>query len=76
MYNPSLRSEPRRQPAAVLPLQRESSILDWLESSGRLIARDVNEAEYLESEEEISELMGVDDSAYEDDDDDDLDLED
>jgi hypothetical protein len=77
MYNPSLRQEDRSQRAPIIPLQHESSILDWLESSGRLIARDVNDPDYLEDEEEISELMAVDDSAYDldDDDDDALDLD-
>lgn len=71
MDNPSLRSEPREQLAQVIPLKQETSLLDWLEANGRLLARDpVSESEGLiESEEEISELMGVDDHAYEDDDD-------
>ena len=52
-------------------------MLDWLESSGRLIARDTQEPEYPEgSDEEISDLMAVDDVAdYDVDDDDDLELE-
>jgi hypothetical protein len=41
-----------------------------LETNGRLIARDTQEDDFLENEEEITELMGVDDSAYDDDDDD------
>jgi hypothetical protein len=50
--------------------------LDWLESSGRLIARDIQEPEFPE-EEEISGLIDVDDVTYDDidDDDDALDLE-
>jgi hypothetical protein len=39
--------------------------LDWLESNNRLLARDVQEPDYLH-EEEISELMAVDDSPYDD----------
>ncbi|MCA1993350.1 MAG: DUF3134 domain-containing protein [Coleofasciculus sp. S288] len=71
MYNPALREEPRDQLAQVIPLKQETSLLDWLESQGRLIARDVVEDHnYLEEEEEISELMGSDDSSYDDDDDD------
>ena len=69
-YNPSLSEEIRWRPAAVIPLQHESSILDWLENTGRLIARDVQEKENGPDEEEISELMAVDDVAYDDDDDD------
>ncbi|MBD2020714.1 DUF3134 domain-containing protein [Leptolyngbya sp. FACHB-36] len=77
MYNPSLREEPRSQRAAVIPIKQESSILDWLESSGRLLARDSTESDFLDNEEEIADLMGSDDASFDlDDDDDDLDLED
>ena len=77
MYNPSLRQEPRNKPAAVIPLQHDASILDWLEKSGRLLDREGKELDLLsEDEEEISALMSGDDSDYEDDDDDDLDLDD
>lgn len=70
MYNPSLREEPRDQLADVIPLKQETSLLDWLETNGRLLARDVvDDHGYLDDEEEISELMGVEDSSYDDDDD-------
>lgn len=76
VYNPSLREEPRSQRAAVIPLKQESSILDWLENSGRLLARDNADFDYLDDEEEIADLMGSDDASFDvDDDDDDLDLE-
>ena len=65
MYNPSLRQIPRHLPADVIPLKQQSSLLDWLESNNRLLARDVQEPDYLH-EEEISELMAVDDTPYED----------
>jgi hypothetical protein len=74
-YNPSLREEPREQRAGVIPARQDSSILDWLENTGRLRARDQSEQDYGDDEEEISELMGNDDSFDLDDDDDDLDLE-
>jgi hypothetical protein len=70
MYNPSLREEPREQLADVIPVRQETSLLDWLETNGRLIARDAQDDAFPEDEEEISELMGVDDSTYDDDDDD------
>lgn len=75
MYNPSLRREPRTEPAAVLPITRETSLIDWLESSGRMIARAPEEVkiEIPEEDEEITELMG--DEGF-DDMDDDLDLSD
>jgi phosphopantothenoylcysteine synthetase/decarboxylase len=76
MYNPSLREEPREQLADVIPVQQETSLLDWLEANDRLLAREAQDDAFLEDEEEISELMGVDDSAYDDDDDLDDDLDD
>jgi hypothetical protein len=72
MHNPSLREEPRDQLAEVIPLQHETSLLDWLESNNRLIPREVSEDNSLEEEEEISELMGVDEGGYDDEDDEDL----
>jgi hypothetical protein len=76
-HNPSLREEPRNQKAAVISSKQESSLLDWLETSGRMLARDNTEYDYLDDEEEISELMAGDNSYddVDDDDDDDLDLE-
>jgi phosphopantothenoylcysteine synthetase/decarboxylase len=76
VYNPSLRQEPRTQPAAIIPMQQNASILEWLESSGRLLARQNSDFDYVDDEEEINELMGSDDASFDDDDDDDLDLED
>ncbi|MGL5195262.1 MAG: DUF3134 domain-containing protein [Chroococcales cyanobacterium] len=72
MYNPSLREESRYKIADVIPLQQETSILDWLESNGRLIAREEKESEYAIDEEEIASLMAVEDSGYDDDDDNEL----
>jgi Protein of unknown function (DUF3134) len=77
-YNPSLREEPRSQKAAVIPVQQEASILDWLESTGRLLARDVQDPEVVAEEaDDINEFISDDDSSFDlDDDDDELDLED
>lgn len=73
MYNPSLREQPRSERAPVIPIQQESSILDWLESTGRLLAREAHDFDYSDNEEEIAELMAVDDGTYDiDDDDEDL----
>jgi hypothetical protein len=66
--NPSLSSAPQSQPARVIPSRRGTSILEWLEESGRLRARDGQEVEYADDQEEIAELMGNDDSTYEEDD--------
>lgn len=74
-YNPSLRQVPRDAKAPILPSSGDSSILAWLDSIGRLRSRDVVETIPDEAEnEEISDLMGNDDSF--DDDDTDLALED
>lgn len=77
MYNPSLREEPRHQPAAVIPLQQDASILNWLEGTGRLLSRDSSDFDYLDREEEINALMAGEDGGFDDlDDDEDLDLDD
>jgi hypothetical protein len=77
MRNPALHEQPRSQPAAVIPVQRDASILDWLEGTGRLLSRESNETSFLEDEEEINELMAGDDNSFDldDDDDDSLDLD-
>ncbi|HAA31630.1 MAG TPA: hypothetical protein DCE56_32925 [Cyanobacteria bacterium UBA8553] len=76
MNNPSLREEPREQLADVIPIKQETSLLDWLETNNRLLARDSDEQNFLDDEEEITELMGVDDGGYDDDDDLDDDIDD
>jgi len=76
MRNSALREEPRDQRAAVIPVKNESSLLDWLESSGRLIARDNQEPDYSDDEEEIAGLMDPDDMSYDLDDDDAVEVED
>jgi Protein of unknown function (DUF3134) len=78
MLNSPLREEPRNQRAAVIPLKQESSLLDWLRSHGRLIARDVHESDLSEEEnEEISDFLGGEDGIadYLDDDDDEIAIE-
>ncbi|NJL88131.1 MAG: DUF3134 family protein [Leptolyngbyaceae cyanobacterium SM1_1_3] len=74
VYNPSLRQIPRDQPAAIIPLQQNASILDWLETTGRLIPRDPVEVP-ASDDEEITDLMGNEDN-FEEEEDDDLELED
>ncbi len=77
MLNSSLREEPREQRAAVIPSKHESSLLDWLESNGRLIARDTQDpTEFLlEEDPEISGLIDVEDVTYDIDDDDVVELD-
>ena len=78
MLNSPLREEPRNQRAAVIPLKQESSLLDWLQSNNRLIAREVQEADFSSHQEDVEALMGVEDGAidYDLDDDDDVVVED
>ncbi len=54
--NPSLRQIPRYEPAEVLPVNRETSILDWLLASGRLIPRDDEESSIVSEEEDLDVL--------------------
>lgn len=80
-FNPSVRQIPRSEPAGVIPLQRDSSILNWLEGTGRMIAREPIDSVGDEPEpEELADLMGNEDKdddtddndmALDDDDDDD-----
>lgn len=80
-YNPSVRQIPRSEPAGVIPLQRDSSILGWLEGTGRMIPREPIDSVGDEPEpEELADLMGSsdkdddaedDDMSLDDDDDDD-----
>ncbi|MEA5576928.1 DUF3134 domain-containing protein [Anabaena sp. UHCC 0451] len=70
MLNSPLREHPRNKRAIVIPLKQESSILEWLQSSGRLIVRDLNEASFSRPEEEISDFLvgedGMGDLDYDD----------
>lgn len=74
-----LQEQPRDRVAAVIPSKHESSILDWLKSTGRLVARDRQEPDLLASGEPIPDLVDIidsDDSSYEDFDDSDDPIED
>ncbi|MEH1890975.1 DUF3134 domain-containing protein [Nostoc sp. UHCC 0926] len=73
MLNSPLREDPRNQRADVIPLKQESSLLDWLQTNGRIITRDVHEPDFQDDEEEIDSLMGVEDGiGYDLDDDDNI----
>ncbi|MCC5610633.1 DUF3134 domain-containing protein [Nostoc sp. CHAB 5834] len=73
MLNSPLREVPRNQRADVIPLKSESSLLDCLQTNGRIIARDVHEPDFQDDEVEIDSLMGVEDGiGYDLDDDDDV----
>lgn len=57
MYNPALREQPRHRPAAVIPLNQESSILAWLEQTGRMVPRDPQD-DKVSNDEEVVDLIG------------------
>lgn len=73
-YNPALKEYPRYEMAPVLPSTGDASILNWLESSNRLIARETSDPDYLSSSDEEIEGLMVDDGGYGDADDDDDDF--
>ncbi len=74
MLNTPLREVVRNQRADVISLKLESSLLDWLQTNGRIIARDIHEPDFQDDAEGIDSLIGVEDGiGYDlDDDDDDI----
>lgn len=76
MHNSPLREQPREQRAGVIPLKHESSLLDWLHATGRLISRDQQEPEFLDVDEEgVTDFLDSDDVGDIYDDDDDIEME-
>ncbi len=75
LKNP-LREEPRTQRAPVIRSKSESTLLDWLTASGRMMGREPQAPTALEEEPEISELIDVDDALYNIDDEEDMNLDD
>ena len=60
--NPALVQEPRYEPAIVIPLKQEASLLDWLKASNRLIPREVVEVEKTKpTDDDLDVLMDGDD---------------
>ena len=70
MKNPALIQEPRYEPAVVIPLKQEASLLDWLKANNRLIARDTTEPDSVKAEDDLEALMDSDDDDFVDDSDD------
>ena len=68
--NPALVQEPRYEPAIVIPLKQEASLLDWLKANNRLIPREAVEAEKVKAEDDLDVLMDGDDDDFVDDTDD------
>jgi hypothetical protein len=68
--NPALVQEPRYEPAIVIPLKQEASLLDWLKANNRLIPREPVEAEKVKAEDDLDVLMDGDEDDFIDDSDD------
>ena len=69
--NPALVQEPRYEPAIVIPLKQEASLLDWLKANHRLIPRESIEPEKIKADDDLEVLMDADDDDFDDDADDD-----
>jgi len=58
MKNPALRKEKRYEPAPVIPLKQEGSILEWLGSNNKIMYREEKEEKVnilpVSEDEEIS----------------------
>jgi len=67
MNNPSLRETPRCQPAEVITVNRDLSLIEWLEATGRMLALETNDAtDYIpEDEVDIAEIMDSNQDRYE-----------
>lgn len=78
MYNPSLRKTPRHEPADVILMHQETSILDWLEATGRMLPKDAVQYQDYPAETQEDDIEGlmaedyVEDVEAEDDADDDF----
>ncbi|MBG0743478.1 MAG: DUF3134 domain-containing protein [Cylindrospermopsis raciborskii KL1] len=76
MFKSPLHEQPRNQRATVIRTSNEFILLEWLKSTGRLMARDNVENDLTsEVEEEIAEIIDLDDLVYDNDDEPGSDLE-
>ena len=67
LKNPALVQEPRYEPAIVIPLKQEASLLDWLKANNRLIPREPVETEKVKTEDDLDVLMDGEDEDFDDD---------
>ncbi len=72
MKNPALRKEKRYEPAPVIPLKQDGSLLDWLEANNRIIYREEREDRFIDpnltEEEEITDLIDAEEEEFDPDD--------
>jgi Protein of unknown function (DUF3134) len=72
--NPALKQQPRYEPAPVIAVQRNTSILEWLESQGRLIDRDERDPAISAIDQpNLDEELFEDDRGYQEEESDDSD---
>ena len=62
--NPALVQEARYEPAIVIPLKQEASLLDWLKANNRLIPREPMETVKVKAEDDLEVLMDGDDDDF------------
>ena len=68
--NPALKQQNRYEPAPVIAVQRNTSILEWLESQGRLIDRDERDPAISALDQpNLEEELFEDDNSYQEEDD-------
>ena len=65
--NPALVQEPRYEPAIVIPLKQEASLLDWLKANNRLIPRESTEIDKVKADDDLDVLMDGEDDDFDDD---------
>lgn len=72
MKNPALRKEKRYEPAPVIPLKQDGSLLDWLEANNRIIYREEIAHRFIDptltEEEEITDLIDAEEEEFDPDD--------
>jgi Protein of unknown function (DUF3134) len=56
-YNPSLSEEPRNQPIKVIPLISRESLLGWLERTGRLKTREMDDFQEYKTTDELDDFL-------------------
>jgi len=64
MHNPSLQQQPRHESAPVIPQPQETSILDWLEQTGRLTGDKEMDIAYKTAETELADLIGGEETDF------------
>lgn len=68
-YNPALKEQPRYEPAPVIAVQRDTSILEWLENQGRLLDRDDKDSGFSALDDRGMEEELFEEDSYQEDDD-------